>query len=148
MRAHELYEEERMKMDSPEFKKLLTPGLLSLGKLYAKNGKDLRIVGGAVRDLVLGKDPKDIDLASDATPAESIAMLMNEPIETVQQWFDVFSDSPDDLRDAVNMMGTRSGIRVIPTGLEHGTLTAVIDGEDFEITTVRIDTEHRMLYRH
>ncbi len=112
MRAFELYEETRMKMDSPEFKKLLTPGLLSLGKLYTKNGKDLRIVGGAVRDLVLGKDPKDIDLASDATPQESLEMLKT------------------------------AGVRVIETGIQHGTITAVIDGEDFEITTLRIDTEH------
>ena len=100
-----------MKMDSPEFKKLLTPALLSLGKLYAKNGKDLRIVGGAVRDLVLGKDPKDIDLASDALPEESLKMLQ------------------------------QAGIKVIETGIEHGTITAVVDGEEFEITTLRIDTE-------
>lgn len=112
MRAFELYEEKRMRMDSPEFKKLLTPALLSLGKLYKKNGKDLRIVGGAVRDLVLKKDPKDIDLASDATPEESLAMLKG------------------------------AGIRVIETGIQHGTITAVVNGEDFEITTLRIDTEH------
>lgn len=112
MRAFELYEETRMKMDSPEFKKLLTPGLLKLGELYAKNGKDLRIVGGAVRDLVLGRVPKDIDLASDATPQESLEMLKS------------------------------AGVRVIETGIQHGTITAVIDGEDFEITTLRIDTEH------
>ena len=112
MRAYELYEEVRKEIDSPEFKKLLTTPLRALGKLYAKNGKDLRIVGGAVRDLVLGKEPKDIDLASDATPQESLAMLQ------------------------------QAGIKVIETGIQHGTITAVIGGEDFEITTLRIDTEH------
>ena len=112
MRAYELYEEERRKIDSPEFKKLLTPALLKLGKLYAKNGKDLRIVGGAVRDLVLKKEPKDIDLASDATPQESLEMLQ------------------------------QAGIKVIETGIQHGTITAVVGGEDFEITTLRNDTEH------
>jgi len=142
MRAHELYEEERMKMDSPEFKKLLTPALLKLGKLYAKHGKDLRIVGGAVRDLVLGKEPKDIDLASDATPAQSITILMGVDIETTEKWFDVFADSPNDLGDAVQMLGTHNGIHIVPTGLQHGTITAIVDGEEFEITTLRIDTEH------
>lgn len=111
MRAYHLTEEVRSKMDTPEFQALLTPGLKKVEKVYKKHGKDLRIVGGAVRDLVLGKDPKDIDLASDATPEESLKML----------------------KDA--------GIKTIETGLEHGTITAVAGGEDFEITTLRIDTE-------
>lgn len=53
MRASELYEEKKQRFDSPEFKKMLTPGLLKLGQIYRSPGKDLRIVGGAVRDLVL-----------------------------------------------------------------------------------------------
>ena len=69
-------------------------------------------MGGAVRDLILGKEPKDIDLASDATPEESMEILKG------------------------------AGIKVIETGLQHGTITAVVDGEDYEITTLRIDTEH------
>lgn len=111
MRASELYEEKKQKFDSPEFKKMLTPGLLKLGQIYRSAGKDLRIVGGAVRDLILGKEPKDIDLASDATPDETLALMKN------------------------------NGIKVIETGLQHGTITAVIGGEDYEITTLRIDAE-------
>ena len=112
MRAYELTEEAKRKIKTPEFQALLTPGLKKLGNLYKTNGFDLRIVGGAVRDLMLGKDPKDIDLASDATPQETMKML------------------------------NRVGIKVIETGIEHGTITAVVDGEDYEITTLRIDTEH------
>lgn len=112
MRAYELTEEVRAKMDSPEFQELLTPGLKKIDGIYKKAGKDLRIVGGAVRDLVLGKKPKDIDLASDALPQESLKML------------------------------NTAGIKTIETGIEHGTITAIADGEEFEITTLRVDTEH------
>ncbi len=111
MRAYDLTEETKKVLKTPEFKALLTPGLLKLGELYKKNRKVLRIVGGAVRDLILSKKPKDIDLASDATPEESLKMLHG------------------------------AGIKVIETGLQHGTLTAVVDGEEYEITTLRIDTE-------
>jgi len=117
MRAWELTEnkdgsaEVTKKIRSPEFKKLLTNSLIRLGNLYDANGFDLRIVGGAVRDLMLGNDPKDIDLASDATPEETMDMLK------------------------------AAGIKIIETGLQHGTITAIIDGEDYEITTLRIDTE-------
>ena len=65
MRAWELNEsdEVKKKINTPEFKELLTPGLVKLDNLYKTNGHDLRIVGGAVRDLMLKKTPKDIDLA-------------------------------------------------------------------------------------
>lgn len=116
MRAYDLTEEVKKVLKTPEFKALLTPGLLRLGELYKKNRKDLRIVGGAVRDLILGKKPKDIDLASDALPEESLKMLQ------------------------------AAGIKTIETGLQHGTLTAIVDGEEYEITTLRIDTEHTGRY--
>lgn len=96
-------------VDSPEFKRLMTPELLKIGKVFKKNNFDIRLVGGAVRDLMLDKLPKDIDLASDATPEKMQEILSN------------------------------AGIRTIPTGIEHGTITAVINGEPFEITTLRSD---------
>ena len=43
-------------------------------KLFKKNGKQLYIVGGAVRDAILGKKPKDFDLTTDATPDEVVAI--------------------------------------------------------------------------
>lgn len=108
MRAAELYEN---KLDTPEFHALLTDSVRRLGKLYKRNGFEIRIVGGAVRDLVLGKTPKDIDMATTALPEQSIQLLKT------------------------------AGIRVEPTGLQHGTISAIIDKEPYEITTLRIDAE-------
>ena len=112
MRALEFLIEEQEKLDSDEFKQILTAGVVSLSNLFHKNGFELRIVGGAVRDLMLGKLPKDTDLASDATPDEMVEMF------------------------------EKGNIKYIPTGLQHGTITAVINDEQLEITTLRADTEH------
>ena len=49
--------------------------ILDLHKLFKKNGKELFVVGGAVRDALLGKKPKDFDLATDAFPAEVIDIV-------------------------------------------------------------------------
>lgn len=70
-----------------------------------------RIVGGAVRDALAGHPIADIDLATPAAPP------------TVMQA----------LADA--------GIRAVPTGIDHGTVTAVVDGRGFEVTTLRRDVE-------
>lgn len=70
---------------------------------------EVRLVGGAVRDILAGQAAKDIDLATPLLP------------EAVMQR----------LGDA--------GIRAVPTGLAHGTVTAVVDGQPFEITTLRRD---------
>ena len=101
---------ESLNEEALNVKSIITPAIRKLYKVFKKNQYEVRIVGGAVRDIALGKEPKDIDFATDATPDEMIAMLDKE------------------------------GIRHIPTGIEHGTITAVIDGEDFEITTLRADT--------
>ncbi|OUI82613.1 poly(A) polymerase [Gluconobacter sp. DsW_056] len=93
------------------------PGLLD--RLPDRKGLDriwsvlpaARLVGGSVRDLLADVPVHDLDLA---TP---------EPPEEVQHL----------LEDV--------GIRVIPTGLSHGTVTAVLDGVPYEITTLRRDAE-------
>jgi poly(A) polymerase len=72
----------------------------------------VRLVGGAVRDALLGLAVKDVDLC---TPAP-----------------------PDAVAAALKAAG---GIKVIPTGIEHGTLTAVAHHQPFEITTLRRDVE-------
>ncbi|MBV1822432.1 CCA tRNA nucleotidyltransferase [Komagataeibacter oboediens] len=72
---------------------------------------DARLVGGAVRDLLCGRGVSDIDLATPHAPDEVMARLK------------------------------QAGIRVVPTGLSHGTVTAVLDGHPFEITTLRRDEE-------
>ena len=70
-----------------------------------------RLVGGCVRDSLAGVAVADIDLA---TP-----------------------DRPDEIMAALD----RAGLRAIPTGLAHGTVTALSDGQGFEITTLRRDVE-------
>jgi poly(A) polymerase/tRNA nucleotidyltransferase (CCA-adding enzyme) len=70
---------------------------------------EARMVGGAVRDGLLGRPMADIDLATPLRPDRVMA----------------------NLRDA--------GIRAVPTGIAHGTVTAVIAGQNFEITTLRRD---------
>jgi len=75
------------------------------------SGQDVRFIGGCVRDAILKKPVKDIDLAL-ALPPETVMTL---------------------LRNA--------GIRVIPTGIAHGTVTAIVNGKHFEITSLRIDVE-------
>ena len=68
-----------------------------------------RLVGGCVRDALAGRPSADIDLASPLPPETAAAAL------------------------------TQAGLRVIPTGLAHGTITAMADGRPFEITTLRRD---------
>ncbi len=71
---------------------------------------ELRFVGGAVRDALLGRDVTDVDAATPLLPDQVMALL------------------------------ERAGIRPVPTGIDHGTVTAVIAGKHFEITTLRKDT--------
>ncbi len=70
-----------------------------------------RLVGGCVRDMLAGHDIADIDLAAPDAPEAVVAAL------------EAF------------------GLRVIPTGLAHGTVTAISAGRPFEITTLRRDEE-------
>ena len=92
-------------------KDIITPDLKKLDSIFKKGKHEIRIIGGAVRDIALGKEPKDIDLATDATPEEMQKLL------------------------------DKAGIKHKPTGIEHGTITAIIGGEGFEITTLRADKE-------
>ena len=80
--------------------------------LEAAGGRDCaRFVGGAVRNTLIGLPVADVDIATKLTPQESIAALK------------------------------AAKIRVVPTGVEHGTVTAVRDHSPFEITTLRRDVE-------
>jgi poly(A) polymerase/tRNA nucleotidyltransferase (CCA-adding enzyme) len=72
---------------------------------------EARVVGGAVRDTLVQREPVDIDLASPLPP------------ETVMQ------------------IVTAAGMKVVPTGLAHGTVTAVLPSRSIEITTLRRDVE-------
>ena len=55
-----------------------------LYKLFKKNKKQLFVVGGAVRDAILGKSPKDFDLATDAKPEEVEAIAKQGGFKTVE----------------------------------------------------------------
>lgn len=79
--------------------------------LIKKAGGESRLVGGCVRDILLGKSHSDIDIATTATPDVVMSVLKN------------------------------AEIKVIPTGLKHGTVTAVLNEKHYEITTLRKDIE-------
>ena len=57
-----------MKLESAKFQAVLTPELGTLSNLFTKHGYELRIAGGAVRDLLMDKAPADVDFATTATP--------------------------------------------------------------------------------
>jgi tRNA nucleotidyltransferase/poly(A) polymerase len=75
------------------------------------NGEEARVVGGAVRNALLKLPVADIDIATTAVP------------------------------DEVIRRARAAGIKSVPTGIEHGTVTLVVDGQPFEVTTLREDTE-------
>src|SRR6202012_1936125 len=79
--------------------------------LLNADGEEARVVGGAVRNALLGVPVREIDIATTAVPEEVIR------------------------RAKV------AGIKSVPTGIEHGTVTLVVDGHPFEVTTLREDTE-------
>lgn len=74
------------------------------------NGYSAYVVGGCVRDSILGREPHDWDICTSVTP---------------EQMLEVFKDR-----------------RVIETGLQHGTITVVVDKIPYEITTYRIDGDY------
>src|SRR6478609_200019 len=80
-------------------------------ELLDGNGEEARVVGGAVRNALLKIPVADIDIATTALPAEVIRRAK------------------------------AAGIKSVPTGIDHGTVTLVVDSHPFEVTTLREDTE-------
>ena len=76
-----------------------------------RDGEEARVVGGAVRNTLLNLAVDEIDIATTAMPDEVVRRV------------------------------TAAGWKSIPTGIEHGTVTVVIDGRPFEVTTLRRDVE-------
>lgn len=86
-------------------------GLPELCEVLGAGRGDTRYVGGAVRDTLLGIDVADVDLATRHAPEDVIDLL------------------------------ARARIKAVPTGIAHGTITAVLaDGAPIEVTTLRRDT--------
>jgi putative nucleotidyltransferase with HDIG domain len=90
----------------------IPPGLKEIATLFNDRGKQLYLVGGAVRDFFRGKKGEDWDLATDARPEEVTALFR----------------------------GSRA--KVIPTGIKHGTVTVHYRGGIFEITTFRTEADY------
>ena len=90
---------------------LTDPALQSVLSMLESGGHRALIVGGAVRNALLGQPIGDIDIATDARP-ERVAQLAGA-----------------------------AGLKSVPTGIEHGTVTVVAQGIPFEITTFRRDVE-------
>jgi len=77
IRLTTLLTESKLKLNIPsDIKKLY--------KLFKKNGKQLYVVGGAVRDAILGKSPKDFDLTTDAKPDEVLAIAKKGKFKSVE----------------------------------------------------------------
>ncbi|VDN07833.1 unnamed protein product [Thelazia callipaeda] len=113
------------KIDTPQFRALFTPELNKLNDLFVKNKFQLRMAGGAVRDLLMGIKPVDVDFATNATPEEMKANV-DRSISAEKIKCEMFT------REEVRMLNKN--------GEEHGTVTCRIDDkENFEITTLRID---------
>lgn len=90
---------------------LAEPVLARLMVALNGEGEETRVVGGAVRNLLLDEAHSDVDLATTALPAETIRR------------------------------GKAVGFKAVPTGIEHGTVTLVSQGQSFEVTTLRRDVE-------
>jgi poly(A) polymerase len=90
---------------------MTAPETQAVLRALGQGGAELRFVGGCVRDAVLGRPIGDIDIATPEPPERVIERL------------------------------AAAGLKAVPTGIEHGTITAVAGGKPFEITTLRRDVE-------
>src|SRR6202166_1139218 len=85
--------------------------LTRLLALLDRDGEEARVVGGAVRDALMGLPVGEIDVATTAVPQEVVRRV------------------------------EAAGFKAKPTGIEHGTVTVIVDGRPFEVTTLRQDVE-------
>ena len=90
---------------------MVEPATRRLLGALSAGGIEARFVGGSVRDALLGRPIGDIDIATPASPERVIELL------------------------------EKTGIKVVPTGLTHGTITAIVPPRHFEITSLRRDVE-------
>ena len=83
--------------------------VIKIIEILNKNGKTAYAVGGCTRDSIMGKSPNDWDITTSAPPEQMLEIFAAE------------------------------GIRTIPTGLSHGTVSVLLDGVTYECTTYRIE---------
>jgi hypothetical protein len=87
----------------------LPDDILKIKDIFVKNGYELFLVGGSVRDILLNKVPKDYDLATDATP------------------------------DEVERILEKDNYKTIPTGKAFGVINVITDNDEYEIATFRFE---------
>ncbi|MEE4015389.1 CCA tRNA nucleotidyltransferase [Roseibium sp. FZY0029] len=90
---------------------LKSPGIQAVFAAIEQEGDEARVVGGAVRNTLLGHPVPDVDIATTASP------------ETVME------------------RARAAGLKPIGTGIDHGTITVVSSGYPYEVTTLREDVE-------
>jgi len=95
--------------DRIKFNFQIPSDIIEIQKIFKKNGYKLYVVGGAVRDAILGKTPKDFDLATDAVP------------------------------DEVEKMMQDAGFKTLPTGKAFGVINVFTNQGEYEIATFRED---------
>ena len=98
----------KRRLDVPWLREGALAGVLAA---LDRDSEEARVVGGAVRNALLGEPLEDFDIATTALPQEVVRRV-----------------------DA-------AGFKAVPTGIEHGTVTVVADGRGFEVTTLREDVE-------
>lgn len=94
-----------------DFETIFTPEIKTVIEAIRKYGFDIRVVGGAVRDFLLGKSPRDVDFVTDADPAELIFV------------FDL------------------EGIVYDAKGIHHGTVKAVFGEDKVDVTSLAYKIE-------
>lgn len=87
---------------------MLNPKVQYILQTLISNGYEAYVVGGAVRDLIMGNEPHDYDITTNARP------------EQIKACFE----------------------KTVDTGIKHGTVTVMLDGEGFEVTTYRCDGKY------
>lgn len=85
--------------------------LARLLAILDRDGEEARVIGGAVRNALIGEEPSEFDVATTAIPSE------------------------------VTSRAQAAGFKPVPTGIDHGTVTVVVAGTPFEVTTLREDVE-------
>jgi len=89
----------------------LPADLLAISKMFQTAGKQFYLVGGAVRDALMGKEPKDLDIATDAQPDDVVAILQQDP-----------------------------SLKILEIGKAFGVVkTITAEGNEYEIATFRRD---------
>jgi poly(A) polymerase len=76
-----------------------------------RDGEEARVIGGAVRNALLGEPIHEYDIATTAEPDEAIKRA------------------------------SKAGFKTVPTGIDHGTVTVIVEGRPFEVTALRQDVE-------